>query len=148
MEVFTLIITILLAIVAIVGGIFGILSYRKQKHQAKTQQESLKFQFTQHEERQREQITTQFNKLKEEQAVQKSDSEKNNATINLRLENIERKVDNVEEMHTEIALIKQNSMHIMKSVEAIQGQLTRQADQYATPQTNGTSRPPARRKKP
>lgn len=148
MEILTLTITIILAMVAIVGGVFGILSYSKQKHQAKTSQDALKLQFTQHEERQREQISTQFNKLKEEQAVQKTDAEKNNATVNLRLENIERKMDGVEKMHVDIEVIKSNSTHVMNTLEVIQDTMRRQSEQFSTPATNGATTRPTRRKKP
>lgn len=148
MEILTLTITIILAMVAIVGGIFGILSYRKQKHQAKTQQEALQFQFTQHEERQREQLTSQFNKIKEEQAAQKTDAEKNNATVNLRLESIEKKMDGVEKMHVDIEVIKSNSTHVMNTLEMIQDTMRRQSEQFSTPVTNGTTARQTRRKKP
>lgn len=135
-------------IISISAAIIAGLGYLNSRRSTTNQEAALKLQLTQHEERQKATVANQFDKLKTELSSQKSDMEKNNATVSLRLESIEKKFDNVEEMHTEIALTKQTCMHIMKSVEAIQGQLTRQSEQFSSPQSNGTPRQAPRRKKP
>lgn len=136
--------TILFTLCAIGISILGFVNSRKS---TANQEAGLKLQFTQHEERQKTTVANQFDKLKTELSSQKSEADRNSATVSLRLSSIEKKVDGVEEMHTEIALIKQHSMHVVKLLEGVQNQLQRQAEQYNTPQSNGNS-PTRRRKSP
>ena len=91
----------------------SLLAYINSRKSTANQEKALELQFTQHEERQKATASNQFDKLKTELSAQKSENERNSATVSLRLANIEKKFDNVEEMHTEVALIKQTSMHIM-----------------------------------
>jgi hypothetical protein len=106
---------------ALVAG----LSYLNSRRSTANQEAGLKLQFTQHEERQKESSAARFNKLAEDITRLEADKDKRHEMIEFRLAGIEKKISTVEEMHTQIELIKQNSLHTMKVVEAIQEHLSK-----------------------
>lgn len=146
MEVFTLILTIVLAIVAISGGIFGILAYVKQSKQASTQEKALRFQFAQHEANQKKQIEDSFRSLNDGMLNLTATVKEQNSITTLEITNLKNAIKDVPKLLTFAEVTEERFNNILKAINDLHHQIEQQGKQFTT-QNNGSPRPSTRRKK-
>lgn len=148
MEVLSLIIAAIVGLVAVVGGIFGVLAYLKQSQQASTQEEALSFQFKQHEATQKKQIEDSFKSLNDGMLTLTSTVKEQNSITTLEISNLKNAIKDVPKLLTFIEVTEERFNNILKAISDLHHQIEQQGKQFSTLQTNGTSPRINRRKKP
>lgn len=148
MEVLSLIIAALVLLVAIIGGIFGVLAYVKQSKQASTQEEALSLQFKQHEANQKKQIEDSFNSLNNGMLNLTATVKEQNSITTLEISNLKNAIKDVPKLLTFVEVTEERFNNILKAISDLHHQIEQQGKQFST-QINGSARPAAtRRKKP